>query len=270
MNVLRRIVVGLAGIVVVALVMELAAPKAVHALVSTLVTVSNTTAQPVPTMAVDTRNVNVVGTPSVNVNSLPTVQLSGTPTVNINSMPPVSTSITGNVPVTNPLDGSGNPIPLVTQNPVSAANAFDVTGACNTLGNGCSGSIYPVPAGKMAVMQSASWTCPLPPNVNVYSAFIDYTTPSEYTVPSEAGVDGRVYLEPGPWLPVRFLPCRSVIVYNSSKAARRSSSRHTPRAEPQAAQSVLILASPATSTLTMASFAGSSSRATSSISSQRL
>ncbi|MGC1106259.1 MAG: hypothetical protein WA876_06955 [Candidatus Acidiferrales bacterium] len=108
--------VSLAGLFSVML-----APKAVHAVVSTLVTVSNTTAQPVPTMAVDTRNVNVVNTPNVNVNSLPAVQLSGTPTVNatINGTPTVNVasplSIGGNVnaTVSNPAGTSG-PIPLET------------------------------------------------------------------------------------------------------------------------------------------------------------
>ena len=49
MNVLRRIAMGIGGTVVVALVFSLAAPKTVHALVSALVTVANTTANPVPT-----------------------------------------------------------------------------------------------------------------------------------------------------------------------------------------------------------------------------
>lgn len=53
MNIIRKIVVGIAGIVVVALALSLAAPKAVHAVVSTLVTVTNTP------------NVNVVNSPSV-------------------------------------------------------------------------------------------------------------------------------------------------------------------------------------------------------------
>ncbi|MGB7023290.1 MAG: hypothetical protein WBD73_05775 [Candidatus Acidiferrales bacterium] len=63
MNIVRRIVVATAGMVIVALVLALAEPKAVHAVVSALVTVSNGAGNPVPTMAVDTRNVNVVNTP---------------------------------------------------------------------------------------------------------------------------------------------------------------------------------------------------------------
>ncbi len=48
MNVLRRIAMVIGGTVVVALVIGLAAPKTVHALVSALVTVTNTAANPVP------------------------------------------------------------------------------------------------------------------------------------------------------------------------------------------------------------------------------
>ena len=53
MNVLRRIAMAIGGTVVVALVIGLAAPKAVHAVVSTFVTVANTSASPVPTQSVD-------------------------------------------------------------------------------------------------------------------------------------------------------------------------------------------------------------------------
>lgn len=48
MNVLRRIAMGIGGTVVIALVIGLAAPKTVHALVSALVTVANTSSNPVP------------------------------------------------------------------------------------------------------------------------------------------------------------------------------------------------------------------------------
>jgi hypothetical protein len=53
MNVLRRIAMAMGGTVVVALVIGLAAPKTVRAVVSTLVTVANTSANPVPTQAMD-------------------------------------------------------------------------------------------------------------------------------------------------------------------------------------------------------------------------
>lgn len=45
----RKALVGTGGLTAFALLMTLAAPKAVHAIVSTLVTVSNTAANPVPT-----------------------------------------------------------------------------------------------------------------------------------------------------------------------------------------------------------------------------
>lgn len=61
MNVLRKILVGLGSIVVVALVLALAAPKTVHALVSALVTVSNTAANPVPTIGAEAGRAFVVG-----------------------------------------------------------------------------------------------------------------------------------------------------------------------------------------------------------------
>lgn len=93
MNVLRRIVVGLAGVVVVALAIELAAPKAVHALVSTLVTVTNTSANPVPV----TGDVNAT--------------LTGTPTVNIST--PLTIGGNVNATVSNPA-GTNGPVPLVT------------------------------------------------------------------------------------------------------------------------------------------------------------
>jgi hypothetical protein len=47
MNVLKRIAMGIGGVVVVTLLLALAAPKAVHAIVSTLVTVVNTSSNPV-------------------------------------------------------------------------------------------------------------------------------------------------------------------------------------------------------------------------------
>lgn len=61
MNVLRKILVGLGSIVVVALVLTLAAPKTVHAIVSALVTVSNTAANPVPTIGAEAGRAFVVG-----------------------------------------------------------------------------------------------------------------------------------------------------------------------------------------------------------------
>ncbi|MHB8525838.1 MAG: hypothetical protein ACYDD2_06740 [Candidatus Acidiferrales bacterium] len=53
MNVLRRIAMAISGTVVVALVLTLAVPRAAHAVLSALVTITNTASNPVPTQAVD-------------------------------------------------------------------------------------------------------------------------------------------------------------------------------------------------------------------------
>ena len=60
MNVLRRIAMAMGGTVVVALVIGLAAPKTVHAVVSALVTVANTPANPVPAQEVKESRANFV------------------------------------------------------------------------------------------------------------------------------------------------------------------------------------------------------------------
>jgi hypothetical protein len=53
MNVLRRIAMAIGGIVGVALVLTLAVPRAAHAVLSALVTITNTAANPVPVQSVD-------------------------------------------------------------------------------------------------------------------------------------------------------------------------------------------------------------------------
>ena len=52
-NLAKRMVTVIGGVTIAAFVLMLAAPKAVHAIVSTLVTVSNSTANPVPTLSTD-------------------------------------------------------------------------------------------------------------------------------------------------------------------------------------------------------------------------
>lgn len=69
----RRALTIFGGAVLLVALAGLLAPKAAHALVATLVQVTNTSANPVPTVAVDTRNVNVVNTPNVNVSNALTV-----------------------------------------------------------------------------------------------------------------------------------------------------------------------------------------------------
>lgn len=108
MDWLRRMVVAAAGMTLVALALLVDSPQRAGGSGSAPVTVTNT---PLPVSG----NVNANVTGTVAVSSLPAVQVS---------------SISGNVPVANPLDTNSNPIPLVTQNPVSGGNAFDVIGSC--------------------------------------------------------------------------------------------------------------------------------------------
>ncbi len=134
--------VALAGIIGTMMV-----PKVAHAVVSTLVTVVNTP------------NVNIANTPvpvSGNVNAT----INGTPSVNVSGMPAVNVaSVSGNVPVANPLDGSGNPIPLVTQN-LLGGNAFLVQAQCFLAGTSlCGTTILSVPANEVAVVESLSGSC---------------------------------------------------------------------------------------------------------------
>jgi len=53
MKLLKRVLMGFGTVLLLALSLQLLAPKAVHAVVSTLVTIANTTSNPVPTLAVD-------------------------------------------------------------------------------------------------------------------------------------------------------------------------------------------------------------------------
>jgi hypothetical protein len=158
MNIIRRIVVAIAAVVIVALAMELVAPKAGRAVSNLFVTVTNTSAHPVP----------VSGT--VAVSTLPTVQVG---------------SISGNLPVTNALDNNNSPIPLVTQNPLSGGNAFDVSGHCAFTGTLCTiAPIYSVPAGKLAVIQSVTGNCTLASSTNLAVVGQLYTAPSGASVES--------------------------------------------------------------------------------------
>lgn len=58
MNVLRRIAMAISGTVVVALVLTLAVPRAAHAVLSALVTITNTASNPVPVRATDNPGLN--------------------------------------------------------------------------------------------------------------------------------------------------------------------------------------------------------------------
>jgi hypothetical protein len=97
---------------------------------SSQVTVINTTAQPVPVAG----NVGINGTPAV--------------------------SVSGNVPVANPMDSNGNAIPLTILS-AEAAKSFVADQDCtfnNT--NICTISpVFAVPAGKTAVIESVTGSC---------------------------------------------------------------------------------------------------------------
>jgi hypothetical protein len=55
MKIFKRFLMGLGTVLLLALSLQLVAPKAVHAVVSTLVTVANTAADPVPVHSVDSQ-----------------------------------------------------------------------------------------------------------------------------------------------------------------------------------------------------------------------
>lgn len=158
MNIVRRFVVGIAGVVLVGLAMDLLAPKAVRAVSNLFVTVTNTSTNPVPV------------TGNVAVSSLPAV---------------VVGSINGNLPVTNAVDSNASPIPLVTQSPLSSANTFDVSGNCAFTDVLCAiVPIYSVPAGKLAVIQSVTGNCSLAFSTNLIVAQQIYTAPNGVTTNS--------------------------------------------------------------------------------------
>jgi hypothetical protein len=59
MKLFKRILIGFGTILLLALSLQLVAPKAVHAVVSTLVTVANTSANPVPVAQAKTNYINL-------------------------------------------------------------------------------------------------------------------------------------------------------------------------------------------------------------------
>ena len=68
MNWVRKALVGIGGLSILALLMTLVAPKAAHAIVSTLVTVANTSANPVPvdSTADDRASIVLIGSQQIN------------------------------------------------------------------------------------------------------------------------------------------------------------------------------------------------------------
>lgn len=207
MNVVCKIVVGLAGTLVVALALQLAAPKAVHAVVSHFITVDNTAANPVPITGsvnvANTANMNVTNTPSVNVAN--TVPVTGT--VAVNSLPPVQ--LGGSVNVTNATDAKGNPV-LVTDSD-AARNSFLVSGNCSfgQASDICASTgFYTVPANTIAVLQNASGIC-------FYSSgSSEQTTLINLTFITLTG-QSNIYFSPGPTVP-GFISSQPTNVFNQN------------------------------------------------------
>lgn len=167
MNIIRKIVAGLAGVVVIALALQLAAPKAVHAVVSTLVTVTNTP------------NVSVVNVPAVTVAN--TVPVTGT--VSVSSMPPVQLS--GSVNVANPTDISGHPVPLITDTSAVVHSGSNSATSCSFAGtNTCSATLATAPSNASLVPQSFSGFCNLNASGNQMThIYIDTIAPVGMVVP---------------------------------------------------------------------------------------
>ena len=194
MRLLKQALAALGIVMVVAIFVVLVTPKAAHALVATLVEVVNTP------------NVTIVNTPvpvSGNVNAT----INGTPSVNVNGMPAVNVaSISGNVPVVNPLDGGGNPIPLVNRDADnSARNAFDVHALCvftAVFTNACQiNPIFSVPANHVAVVQEVSGICTTNSGTAPEDVSLGYT-----------GSSGSSFLTllPGPQVPFTTSQVKSV------------------------------------------------------------
>lgn len=120
---MRTIAIAVVALAGAGVVLELTAPKAMHAAVTTLVAVVNTP------------NVNVANTPNV--------------------------AVSGSVAVANGTDAAGRPVVVTDGN--APRNSFSATGSCNlAVLTGCTASaLYTVPAGEVAVVQSFSGLCAL-------------------------------------------------------------------------------------------------------------
>lgn len=139
MNTVGRIGVGIVGVMVIVVAMQLATPKVAQAVANLFVTVTNTSANPVPV----TGTVSVTNTPNVNVASLPAVQIGGSV----------------NATVTDSKDSQSNPV-LVTEDD-APRNAFFVFRQCGWAGvSSCVvDGVLSVPANLIAVVQSLSGQC---------------------------------------------------------------------------------------------------------------
>jgi hypothetical protein len=121
-----------------------------------------------------TGNVGISGTPTVNVNTLPAVQLSGTPSVNLNTTPTT---------------------PVYVDTDRSARNNFDAfcsTGNPDPTYGQASCSIFTIPAGRQVVIESASCTAELAAGDGPGQA--DLIIPNiPYGAPAGSGANGYYF-----------------------------------------------------------------------------
>jgi hypothetical protein len=121
--------------------------------------------------AMSTLLVDVVNTPNVNVVNTPSVNVTGTSNVNVESLPVVQLSGTSSVSVVN---GTTSPVPTLG---TEALNSFVAEGGCNLTGSySCTTSIYTVPTGKVAVIESVSGLCNLDSGTALYLAYLSSGT----------------------------------------------------------------------------------------------
>ncbi len=67
-------------------------------------------------------------------------------------------SVSGSVPVANPLDSNANPIPLTTLSG-EAAKSFVADQNCTFSATICTFAVFTVPAGKTALLESVTASC---------------------------------------------------------------------------------------------------------------
>jgi hypothetical protein len=161
-NPVRRLVVGIVGVLALTQILEVVAPKAVRAVDRLLVTINNTSANPVPTVATDTRNVAVVN------DSL-------------------------RATVTNLKDtATGDPVPLVTRDE-SADHFFQFSNVCVFSGSTECQEInastrFSVPANETALIESVTAVCQLIPGSSVNYAQLTNGSSETFLPPGSAPV----------------------------------------------------------------------------------
>jgi hypothetical protein len=170
MNKLVRILLGLAGFGLLALVFMPTSEHRAAASNPGPVVVTNT---PLPVQG----TVSVSNTPSVNVANTPSVNVANT-----------AVQVRGNVQVFNPLDSSNNPVPLVVNTPgqpyadhCAGGGSFNATCTMNTL-----------PSGMRLVIQAVSYHAVYGQGDNVIGLLattVNNSTQGLFLTLSDAGLD---------------------------------------------------------------------------------